>query len=629
MLNLADEVVIWDSNDAPPHQRTVLLWRGKSGVSADQHVSMPDLVETHSNELKQKYLAWIHDLGETCVDGQRIVDHLEIRPGFSYWWQTLLVEKCSYSASPQITDAIRLLAFEKWARDRSLSNLELVTSNAKLAECVSLWCKSKTIKFKWVKIDKEKKEIRLIRNVYNNLPGSIQALVWFFIYVFQARNLRRVGIKEWQNSCANITFISYLFNLEPNSVKDGNYKCRFWGELPERLNQNGIRTNWLHIYLKDSILPNSQMAADAVAAFNLNQLGNQTHTTLDAFLSIRVICRTLKNWAWLLLKKCTLEALNPPLISGVQLWPLFENDWKNSFVGQIAVKNILFIELMDRAVRLLPTQQSGYYLQENHVWEFALIKLWKDANHGRLVGVPHSTVRYWDLHYFFDPRSYNRKGNNLLPLPDLVAHNGPAAMESYKTASYPDHYLVGVEALRYQHLNLFETKCLALEESIRIDNHVLVLGDSIQNITKPQMTLLANAIRYLPRNTVFTLKAHPSCPIRTADYPEISMTLSSESISDLLRSCDVAYSSGFTSAAVDAYCAGIPVVSILDPNTLNLSPLRGCPGVHFVTTSEDLAMALVDIRSDRQIINIKKFFTLDQQLPRWMSLILHQTNQLY
>jgi surface carbohydrate biosynthesis protein (TIGR04326 family) len=100
-----------------------------------------------------------------------------------------------------------------------------------------------------------------------------------------------------------------------------------------------------------------------------------------------------------------------------------------------------------------------------------------------------------------------------------------------------------------------------------------------------------------------------------------------EPISKLLGECDVAYSSAVTSAAVDAYCAGVPLVSVLDPNTLNLSPLRGCSGALFASTSDELVTALKSSvllsrsQSDRQ-----EFFTLDTKLPLWLKLLSNQAD---
>ena len=99
-----------------------------------------------------------------------------------------------------------------------------------------------------------------------------------------------------------------------------------------------------------------------------------------------------------------------------------------------------------------------------------------------------------------------------------------------------------------------------------------------------------------------------------------------ESISTLLYGCDVAYTSSVTSAAVDAYCADVPVVSVLDPNTLNLSPLRGREGVVFASTSEELASALISAASTNHVVKERQdFFTLGSNLPRWRKLLLEKT----
>lgn len=93
-------------------------------------------------------------------------------------------------------------------------------------------------------------------------------------------------------------------------------------------------------------------------------------------------------------------------------------------------------------------------------------------------------------------------------------------------------------------------------------------------------------------------------------------------IAKLLVDCDVAYSSSGTSAAVDAYCAGVPVVSMLDSSTLNLSPLRGCEGAVFASTPRELAEALVACASQSSTSSkTQTFFTLDAGLPRWRKLL--------
>ncbi|MBU0545449.1 MAG: carbohydrate biosynthesis protein, partial [Proteobacteria bacterium] len=84
--------------------------------------------------------------------------------------------------------------------------------------------------------------------------------------------------------------------------------------------------------------------------------------------------------------------------------------------------------------------------------------------------------------------------------------------------------------------------------------------------------------------------------------------------------CDVVFTSNITSAAVDACCAGIPVVQMLDGYTFNMSPLRGLKGVMYVANPIELAKALLNARY-RESLVVEPYFYLDGDLPRWMQLL--------
>ena len=64
------------------------------------------------------------------------MEHLEISPGFSFWWMSLISQKLNYSASPHITTAIRLLAFDLWTRDKNVDSITLTSDDKALAECI-------------------------------------------------------------------------------------------------------------------------------------------------------------------------------------------------------------------------------------------------------------------------------------------------------------------------------------------------------------------------------------------------------------------------------------------------------------------------------------------------------------
>jgi surface carbohydrate biosynthesis protein (TIGR04326 family) len=618
-------LLIWDADGEPPNgEWTPVLWRDFVSNAQPDAVSIPALIETNADLLRKRYLAWVYQLGEKSILGKRLVEHLQLRPGFSYWWMTLFAEKCNYRKSMQIDDAIRLMAFDEWATNLSISSVVLSTANKSLAECIRLWCANLGVAFEWRRIVKQPVSLSWVKRVYQAMPHALQGLAWLVYYLMDRWPLRDVGLREWQQTDGRVTFFSYSDNWVPAATKEGRYESLYWAHLPDALQREGCKTNWLHLYVKDALLATSKQAADSIRAFNKTGQGEQHHVTLDTFLSFRVVFRTLRDWCRLLWVGIGLKnKLAAEQRHVLNLWPLFEDNWRQSIYGTVAMGNILSLNLFESALECLPQQQCGVYLQENQGWEFGLIQAWQAKGHGHLIGTPHSTVRFWDLRYFFDSRSYSRAGRHDLPMPAQVTFNGPAVFNAYKGGGYPEDDLVEVEALRYLYLSDTEVEGVFASNKKKDAMRVLVLGDYLFSNTLLQLHLLEQAAPLLPVDMVFIVKPHPNCPIQPGDYPGISMTVTMEPIAKLLTECDVAYSSAVTSAAVDAYCAGVPIVSVLDPNTLNLSPLRGCAGALFTCTPEELAAALTSASKVRHTPSDRhKFFTLDPELPRWRKLLL-------
>ena len=331
---------------------------------------------------------------------------------------------------------------------------------------------------------------------------------------------------------------------------------------------------------------------------------------MDSFLSLRVIINVLNDWFFLL--KLNLKIKEHIATKSNFLWPIIESDYYSSMLGPIAIDNLLNLNLFQEAMSNLQIQQKGFYLQENQGWEYGLISAWRSSNHGmNLVGIPHSTVRFWDLRYFFDKRSYNISNVNCsLPLPDYVGVNGESAKQMFILGGFPQDKLLEVEALRYQYLN-------EVKHSKEINNHhILVLGG--KNI-KNQMMLLNSADSLLDQSIKFVIKSDPWNPIQLNDFQKHRMELTSDSMLELLSKYNIVYTDNITSAAVDAYCMGKKVISMQDPKMLNLSPLLDYKDVLFVNSSYQLAKVLNDFSF---FVNFKReFFYLDSRLSRWTKLI--------
>ena len=620
------ELLIWDSNKSPPTiTGSLILWQSYFELQDDDIYSIPKLLESKAEKFRAQYLAFIYDLGETKLEGKRVIDHLEIDSGFSYWWMTLITEKCNFSKSPQIDNILKLMAFRDWFERSNYKSIKLVTSNDLLASAITFLSKELDFDFQYEKI--KKKHIRLspMRSLYRVLPYSLQAITWLVHNIVSHWSLKGVGIDEWKHTKAKVTLVSYLFNLNSDLSKKGQFGSQYWTLLPDMLTDEKVQTNWLHIYVKDKILPNAKAAKKMINKFN-SYHDDQVHVTLYSFLSLPLVIDALKTWFTLL----NLEVILMGVLQEKAgcYWSLIKHDYENSMAGQAAISSILSFYLFQKAMSDLPKQDRGVYLQENQGWEIGFIHAWRSANHSRcLIGMPHTPTKFWDLRSHFDPRSYSSRDNDL-PMPDYIGVNGDAAKNLYCDAGCPSEILVDVEALRYLYLAP-EEKIINGEATSEANKTLLILGDYIQQNTFEQIDLLNNASKLMKDEINLLVKPHPACPINSEDYPDLNLVITDEPISALIDCCALVYTSNTTSAAVDAYCSGKLVITFLDSSSLNLSPLNGSEGVNFVSTAKELASVLNNI--GRIKVNDKQgenFFYLNSKLPKWKSLLVDDNSEV-
>ena len=188
--------------------------------------------------------------------------------------------------------------------------------------------------------------------------------------------------------------------------------------------------------------------------------------------------------------------------------------------------------------------------------------------------------------------------------------------------NYPKKGLIECEALRYPHLkDLWDRRLPSglREEVIK----VLILGDYVHLSNVKMLKMLETAAFNKFALTSYTVKPHPNTMINIEDYPSLDFNIVITPLGEMLNDYDIVYSSNLTSAAVDAYLSGLPVVVMLDDSELNLSPLRGRSGVRFVSSPEELAAALQAQNNDvYKRPDLNNFFFLDPELPRWSQLLI-------
>ena len=177
--------------------------------------------------------------------------------------------------------------------------------------------------------------------------------------------------------------------------------------------------------------------------------------------------------------------------------------------------------------------------------------------------------------------------------------------------------MVEVEALRF----LYIAKSTKHQKSslCKKPPQILICGDFLADTNQRLLAWLEVAAKLLPSDTVYVFKPHPAYPLDLPNNLEFKLKISEEPLPSLLLKCDIAFTSNITSAAVDAYCLGVPVIQMLNGSEFKTSPLRGLNNVLYVTTPMELAVALCNAKYSKPIT--KPYFYFGNKLSRWRKLL--------
>ena len=592
------------------------MWKGSSDLYPKNVIILGDYVESNANVLRNKYLALIHDLGERKILGQTVVEYLQVRAGFSIWWMAPLAEKCNFAKAQYIEDIVRLMALQMYIYDLDLEHVILESSDPLLAKTLGDWCLRRRIKFTIVIGQPTPKTPKSI--IIDNVPQIMLGLGWLLRRLIKRWYLKGQGLDLWQKSDGKFFFFSYLFNFDVSSASHGKFNSKYWGELPELVSREGEKSKWLHLYVEDGLFKDAKSALRSLDKLNENGNG-QIHVTLDSFINFKVLSKVMADWFSLRRRfRKTRNALAKSESLDFNYWFYFDQDWEKAICGHLAVSNLLHVALFEEALTNLSEQSVGVYLQENQPWEFAAINAWRASSRTKIIGTPHTLVRFWDLRYFFDLRGLKNHSIGSIPRPDKVAVNGPAALEEYINSGYETSELAEIEALRFAHLNNNEGDTHYQEDGLKL----LVLGDFVQSNTLFQLDLLKAAVPLAEDRFTIVYKPHPICNLDMTKYSMLDMEVVNSDIKELSKTCDLAFTSSMSSAAVDAYMAGLPVISALDKNKLNLSPLRGQEDIDFVSSPQELAEKLFMFDKARsRTKDHAGFFWFDPNLSRWRDIL--------
>ena len=616
-------LIILDSDQLHPdhfHDQKCIyaLWSSSScDLAASNIVNIPLLIEEYDVYLRSKYLSFVHEFGETAGHNRlSIVNELTQKNGLSYWWLTLIAEKSNLGKSFEITNIIKFYALEHYLKKNKLqiSRVCACTSNKLLRKAIIHWAHLNKFEYFNHRLNKLFIKSSLsYKDAFKMLPQVLQAILYYFHFFYARRSFLFKSSLPFSTNRQHVTFFSYFCNLDPSSLSSGKFNSSFWSELPNQLNAFGKYSLWFHFFVQTPITRTPLEAFRLIESLNRNN-SLQTHFLIDQFISFPLVIQSLVNWIqlWILYLR-----IRPNLRNARKLYPvelcLLSTDIRRSFFGITSFQNLLYQNIFLKIASLFSTETLLFYLQENQAWEVCLLHAFNKQINCTKVGVAHSTVRFWDLRYHYDPRYFAQV--NSQPLYEYSAVNGVYAQETMKSSGHPTESLILLEALRYDYIpSLFQT---SEQCSYSANPPVLILGDYSKDVTESQLSMLECAFKNLSSEFSFVFRGHPLCPINLSDYPSLPIVDANGSLPMTLSGSNVILSSCSTSASVDAYSLGKLVIVITDPKTLNLSPLKGCKDVFFVSNSSELALVLENIHQHSTEYPPSEYFNLNSMNPSW------------
>ncbi len=614
------KLVIYDSIEKIRNNSSnniIISWN-EYFISKNNHISLLKYIDENKKEIRNKYIAWINNISKYRIKDKPIHEHLQLTNEFSLWWMSNINGKCNNYKSLYINDLVKLLALIEIIRSLDISEINLMSSNKDLIDIIKKFSCKNNFYFKY-KYSKELRTQSIFKTIYTRFPLIIQSPIWLIYQFIIYQRFRGLGLSNWKKIESKTTFITYFLHSKPLSSFRDSFQTTYWGDLPGMLIEKGHPTRWIHINTNINGSPNIKNFYLSLVNLNRSTISNQAHVSLYSFMTIKIIARSLKQWLNMVFRLSKLPIkINFPSFYGMDVWNFFKKDWYESTVGKSALRNILYFNLFKEAFNYIYYPNKCFYLFENQAWEYGMLKAWNSSLKGDTYANAHSTIRFWDLRYY--NHSFIEEKSSY-PTPTKILVNGKLAKKNLMQFGYPVSLVKEVEALRYTYLSNLAPVTRDYKKIKKLK--LLVLGDYSKILNNHQMLLLDGLSDHLTIPIEITIKSHPSNQIRYTDYPKINFRMSKEPLVRLLKKNHIAFASSGTSAAIDIYYYGKPLVLSSPFNTLNFNPLLGLNDIIYVSSTTELSNFIKKvINSDFNQLSNKAILNIDAKLNNWYDLII-------
>jgi surface carbohydrate biosynthesis protein (TIGR04326 family) len=617
--------VVFDGTEDTPTADYAIYWQRylDSDSRAGDLYSLPQLVTDKADYWKSLYLEWLADLAASPLGDHNLEEALSITPGLSYWWMAL-PSQWSFGRDCIAYSALRMWALSALADELSIDHISLVGASPEIASVLVDWG-NRTGR---VVVQHRAPAHHGGKSSRGNQRNSLRYLATHFMAAFRYlgsqyvryRRTMRYNVEQTFPAPLSIKIIDYFDNFSIDMSAPVRYRSNYWGPLPELLESLGIPVTWIHLDPGSSSGQSRSERRSLLADLNSGSAMQQHFLLQDGMTAVTLLAAIGR---YLRMAAAGRRARSGGLTwvhheSRMDMWPVIRERWMHDFIGQGAAQNALSLTLFER-LSPTPSGRDWLYLMENQPWELALLESLSRRGQGSAVGVAHSTVRKWDLRYALglDPKSGVRAG--MLPLPDEVLANGPAARIELERDGFSPDRIEDVEALRYIRLNQAVVGPNEPQSGGDSAMRLLALGEYDPETALEQIAMLNSLVSQATIPVRITFRPHPSANSHSEHLDSAIAVSVAASIETDLAQTDVVFCGGVSSASVDSVLMGLPTIVFPDARTMDgrLVPEEALAATVF--TSEDLLAAVLSLR-DHAFAKPNqdlKVFNVDPSLQQW------------
>ncbi len=611
---MSKKLIIIESgvNATVANNELVVLWN-RSAMENTNYISLPLYVEEHSEFYKTKFLQWITAFSTSKVKDTHLEAYYKINERISFFWLTSLGQRNNIIENSQINNVIKLFALEDIIKRNRFNEVQLISDETRLIRTIELFCLDNDLNFTKTSSRNNKEKLASIF-YYCHFVKSISYLVYFTSIRWKCS--KKTEVRQENSS---VIFFDMFINIKKQTDDYKYFNSHYWSILPEMIQKMGISVTWAHFFYRHKAIPSVKIANKIKQKMN-DISATHKHAIIDSELTFKILYTAFFQYIKIYFKTLTLRdkknLFNQEHITGFNLFFILKNDFFNSCYGVDAMRTSLYFSIIDKYLSNISFKKVGFYIQENQPWETILVSLWKKHNHGVIIGIPHSTVRYWDLRYYYDPSICNYGVLSYLPFPDFFAVNGPAAKHNLMFNRASTKMLKELEALRYLHL---KSKKVSIGSSNKIEK-ILMCGDFLSATNKKMINCLEETIILLKEKISISIKPHPGTPIPLLFYNKLDVIIRTEDLSDLIEEFDLIFTSNISSSAVDVYMTGKVLVQYIDWKYFNMSPLRGINGIRYISSGQEF-VAIINEGLFMSEDDKQDFFFTDDSLVKWNRLL--------